>query len=479
MAELAGRDDRLLPRQGRLDAHRRDRRRVRDRDRHRRRATSRSRSAPPWAAGWPGATASRSCSSATAPVQTGAFHESLNIAALWGLPVVLVCENNGYAEFTPLSAHTSVRAPRRARARRTGSRRVTLDGNDVLAVREAVTEAVARARAGEGPTFVEALTYRLRGHYEGDPASTASWPSSPSGARRTRSRGSPRQLGGRGRSAIAEARRRAIEADARERPLRRCARARAAPDERVTTARVRGSPMATCATSTRSARRSGAELAADPPVCRARRGRGGRRAVRGDEGTRGRVRRRRVRDTPISEETVMGHRRSAPRSSAAGPCVEIMFVDFVTLAMDQLVNHAAKLHYMSGGQLARAADDPRAAAARSAAMGAHHSQSLEAWFAHVPGLKVVAPSTPADALALLARRDPRRQPGALPRAPRPVLEPRDEVDRRPRASPRRARAAPPSGAPAPTSRSSPGRDGVDAALEAAERARRSTASTPR
>lgn len=101
--------------------------------------------------------------------QTGVFHESLNIAALWKLPVVFVCENNGYAEFTPLSAHTLV--DRLANyAAPYGIPNVIVDGNDVLAVQAAVDEAVARARAGEGPSFVECITYRLRGHYEGDGA---------------------------------------------------------------------------------------------------------------------------------------------------------------------------------------------------------------------------------------------------------------------------------------------------------------------
>jgi TPP-dependent pyruvate/acetoin dehydrogenase alpha subunit len=100
--------------------------------------------------------------------QAGGFHESLNLASLWGLPVLFVCENNGYAEFSPLSAHTKVE--RLARHAETyGIPAVTLDGNDALAVRNAAREAVARARAGGGPSFVEGLTYRLRGHYEGDP----------------------------------------------------------------------------------------------------------------------------------------------------------------------------------------------------------------------------------------------------------------------------------------------------------------------
>jgi pyruvate dehydrogenase E1 component beta subunit len=77
-----------------------------------------------------------------------------------------------------------------------------------------------------------------------------------------------------------------------------------------------------------------------------------------------------------------------------------MFADFLTLAMDQLINHAAKLHYMSGGQL-RVPLTVRVQGGAVGAMGAHHSQSLEAWLAHVPGLKVVAPATPGDAGALL------------------------------------------------------------------------------
>jgi pyruvate dehydrogenase E1 component alpha subunit len=101
--------------------------------------------------------------------QTGTFHESLNICSLWRLPVVLVCENNGYAEFTPLSAHTRVERMA-THAATYAIPAATVDGNDVLAVRDAVSAAAAEARAGGGPRFLEALTYRLRGHYEGDPA---------------------------------------------------------------------------------------------------------------------------------------------------------------------------------------------------------------------------------------------------------------------------------------------------------------------
>jgi acetoin:2,6-dichlorophenolindophenol oxidoreductase subunit beta len=107
----------------------------------------------------------------------------------------------------------------------------------------------------------------------------------------------------------------------------------------------------------------------------------------------------RLVNTPISEATVMG---IAIGAATAGlrPVVEIMFIDFITLALDQLANHAAKLHYMSGGQL-KIPLTVRVQCGISGAMGAHHSQSLEAWLAHVPGLKVVMPANPADAKGLL------------------------------------------------------------------------------
>jgi pyruvate dehydrogenase E1 component beta subunit len=114
----------------------------------------------------------------------------------------------------------------------------------------------------------------------------------------------------------------------------------------------------------------------------------------------------RVLDTPISEEAIVG---AALGASLIGgrPVVEIMFNDFACLAMDQIVNQAAKTHYMTGGRLS-APLVIRMLCGTNGATAAQHSQSLEAWFVHVPGLKVVAPSTPADAKAMLkaAIRDP-------------------------------------------------------------------------
>jgi acetoin:2,6-dichlorophenolindophenol oxidoreductase subunit alpha len=99
--------------------------------------------------------------------QAGYFHESLNLASLWTLPVVLVCENNGWAEFTPHAAHSRVEHLSE-HAKAYGMPGEIADGNDVVAVRAAVRVAVERAGAGKGPTLVELLTYRLRGHYVGD-----------------------------------------------------------------------------------------------------------------------------------------------------------------------------------------------------------------------------------------------------------------------------------------------------------------------
>jgi pyruvate dehydrogenase E1 component alpha subunit len=101
-------------------------------------------------------------------VQTGHFNETVNLATLWRLPLILVCENNGFAEFTPRSAHTNVErvidvvAPYDLEC-------VTVDGNDATAVWDAFGGYLAAARTAGGPFLVECLTHRLRGHYEGDP----------------------------------------------------------------------------------------------------------------------------------------------------------------------------------------------------------------------------------------------------------------------------------------------------------------------
>ena len=101
-----------------------------------------------------------------APAQ-GAFHEAMNLAAVWQVPVVFFCENNGYAEFSPASTQHAASLEQRAAGY--GIPYVAVDGNDVAATAAVTEDAVLTARAGRGPTVLEAATYRWHGHYEGDP----------------------------------------------------------------------------------------------------------------------------------------------------------------------------------------------------------------------------------------------------------------------------------------------------------------------
>ena len=100
---------------------------------------------------------------------TGSFHEAANMAALWDLPMVLLCQNNLYAEMTP-TEHTMKIEHVADRAAGYGMPGIRVDGNDPLAVADALDEALQRARDGHGPTFIECVTFRFRGHYFGDKA---------------------------------------------------------------------------------------------------------------------------------------------------------------------------------------------------------------------------------------------------------------------------------------------------------------------
>src|SRR5947208_12940981 len=100
----------------------------------------------------------------------GAFHEALNLAAVWKLPVVFVCENNQYMEYTPIRSVTAVEHPAADRASAYGLERQVVDGNDADAVYAAAAAAIGRARGGEGPSLIEAMTYRYSGHSRADPA---------------------------------------------------------------------------------------------------------------------------------------------------------------------------------------------------------------------------------------------------------------------------------------------------------------------
>jgi pyruvate dehydrogenase E1 component alpha subunit len=99
----------------------------------------------------------------------GAFHEALNFAAIWKLPVIFVCENNHYMEYTPIGEVTAVPHPAADRASAYGLERIVVDGNDADAVYRVATAAIGKARAGDGPSLIEAMTYRHSGHSRADP----------------------------------------------------------------------------------------------------------------------------------------------------------------------------------------------------------------------------------------------------------------------------------------------------------------------
>src|SRR5450432_2831804 len=123
-----------------------------------------------WSAQYRGTEQVAVCFFGDGTTNIGAFHEALSMAATWKLPVVFVCENNLYMEYTPISAVTPVKYPAADRASAYGLDRILIDGNDADVVYRTAQSALARARAGEGPSLIEALTYRHHGHSRADPA---------------------------------------------------------------------------------------------------------------------------------------------------------------------------------------------------------------------------------------------------------------------------------------------------------------------
>ena len=122
-----------------------------------------------WSAQYRGTEQVALCFFGDGTTNIGAFHEALNMAAVWKAPVVFVCENNQYMEYTPIGAVTAVPRPAADRASAYGLEPIVVDGNDPDAVWVVATEAIRRARAGEGPSLIEALTYRHGGHSRADP----------------------------------------------------------------------------------------------------------------------------------------------------------------------------------------------------------------------------------------------------------------------------------------------------------------------
>jgi 2-oxoisovalerate dehydrogenase E1 component len=327
--------------------------------------------------------------------------------------------------------------PLSIRATGYGLEYVFVDGNDVEAVACAMTNVVARVRDGGGPVFVEAVTYRWHGHYEGDPQryrsgdELAQWQADRDPLAIARGRLLERGVAA---DALDEA-----DAQVRARVEAAVAAARQAPPPEMATAlsavyaprlevaeptvpAISAVPAAATVLAvptvpdgkdaevfrTMDAVRLALEheLERDPEVFVAGvdAGKGGNVFAL----TRGLHARwpERLLDTPISETAVMG---VAVGAAMAGmrPVVELMYLDFLGVCFDQILNQAAKLRFMTGGK-ARMGLTIRTQFGGGRSSGSQHSQSLEALLAHVPGLTVVMPSTPADTYGLLraAIRDP-------------------------------------------------------------------------
>ncbi|MCX4404676.1 MULTISPECIES: dehydrogenase E1 component subunit alpha/beta [unclassified Streptomyces] len=346
-------------------------------------------------------------------VAQGMFHEAVNLAAVWDLPVVFLCENNHYSEFSP--AAEQHRATLAARAPGYGIGYEHVDGNDVLAVKTLMTDVVARLRAGGGPVLVEAETYRWHGHYEGDPERYRPAEEVEAAKERDPLLIARRHLAAAG---VATALVDAVDEEIDKEIEAAVEWARSLPEPAPETlydfvsaprpAVPEPAPAQGEIFRTMDAVRLALEheLTADPDVFVAGIDVGAGGNVFGL--TRGLAQAfpGRVRDTPISESAIIG---TAVGAAMAGmkPVVEIMYMDFIGVCLDMLLNQAAKLRFMTGGRAAMPlVVRTQFGAGRSS--GSQHSQSLEALLAHIPGLTVVMPANPADTYGLLrsAIQDP-------------------------------------------------------------------------
>ncbi|MFD9323911.1 pyruvate dehydrogenase complex E1 component subunit beta [Streptomyces sp. NPDC060053] len=346
-------------------------------------------------------------------VAQGMFHEAVNLAAVWDLPVVFLCENNHYSEFSP--AAEQHRAPLSARAAGYGIGYAHVDGNDVLAVAGLMTDVVGRLRAGGGPVLVEAETYRWHGHYEGDPERYRSPEEVAAAKERDPLLVARRHLASAG---VAAAQADAVDEEIDKEIEAAVQWARSlpepapeslydfvsAPRPAVPEPAPADGEIFRSMDAVRLALEH--ELTADPTVFVAGIDVGAGGNVFGL--TRGLAQAfpGRVRDTPISESAILG---TAVGAAMAGmkPVVEIMYMDFIGVCLDMLLNQAAKLRFMTGGRASMPlVVRTQFGAGRSS--GSQHSQSLEALLAHIPGLTVVMPSNPADTYGLLraAIQDP-------------------------------------------------------------------------
>jgi 2-oxoisovalerate dehydrogenase E1 component len=351
---------------------------------------------------------------------TGDFHEGLNMAAVWKLPLILVIENNRYAFSTPARLQYAARQLS-DRGPGYGVAAETVDGNDPDAMADAFQRAVARARSGEGPTLIEAMLGRMRGHAEGDdslkvvPADElAGYRAAdpvPAYARRLEEEGvldaaTRERLEARIAEMVEAAITRAIDApppadEIAMRPV-------FAPDPprreveapAIVTGRSKGEVTYVDAINQALLE----EMERDSSVVLMGQDIGVfEGAFRTTKGLHARWPNR-VYDTPIAESGTIGIAIGAALLGYR-PVVEMQFGDFITCGFNQLVNVAAKLFYRWQVPCPIVIRLPTGG---GVAAGPFHSQNPEGWFAQTAGIKVVCPATTADAMGLLkaAIRDP-------------------------------------------------------------------------
>ncbi len=355
-------------------------------------------------------------------VNNGAFHEGLNMAAIWKLPVLFICENNQFATEVPFAYSSGIPDVGR-RAANYGLPGFEVDGNDVLAVTEVAREAVARARSGGGATLIECKTYRTRAHAEGMGDFTYRTREQVEEWKRRCPIASLRQrllteFG------IDEAQLQQVEAEitalvaesrqfAESSPLPDAATAAVnvyAPCRMGTPARLSSNPDGqecpsygerreiTFTQATHEALSE--EMAVNPKIFVMGEGIG----VRGGNfkttaGLYDLYGPERLCDTPISERGFVGLAGGAAMTGTR-PVIDFMFADFILDSIGEIVNQIAKMQYMSSGRL-KMPVLLRGCIGIGHSAATHHSGSYYAMYAQVPGLRVVVPSNAYDAKGLM------------------------------------------------------------------------------
>lgn len=345
-------------------------------------------------------------------VNNGAFHEGLNMAGIWKLPVLFVCENNQFATEVPFS-YSAGNPGVANRGASYGMPGVEVDGNDVAAVARVASEAVQRARAGGGPTLIECKTYRTRPHAEGmgdytyrTKEEVAGW----------RERCPIKRLRA---SLVAEkmatdAELDAIDAEIQAEVAAATAQAEQAPlpDGATATQHVycEGAARPRVSEPDEGSRQIGfatatlevldAEMTLQPGIFVMGEGigmRGGNFTT--TTGLFAKYGPDRLCDTPICERGFVGLACGAAMTGTR-PVIDFMFIDFINDAFGEVINQIAKMQYMSSGRL-RMPLLLRGCVGIGHSAATHHSGSYHSIFSHIPGLRVVMPSTPYDAKGLM------------------------------------------------------------------------------